>query len=151
MAAAPLTLAQQKKKYSTFVINVKAPLDASLFDTPAFVAFLQTNFKPTKGGKKGNVGVFDCTADKATNALAFSKSVIVSSSENGERVLIHTRTPLSKKYLKYMTNKYLKKNDLRDFLRVVSTTAKSYKVSFRSVKDDAAEETTEAAAEETVE
>ena len=152
MAAAPLSLAQQKKKYETYVVNVKAPLDAQLFDTAAYVAFLQANFKPTKGGKKGNVGAFDSTADKATNALAFSKSVIISPSAEGQRVLIHTRTPLSKKYIKYMTNKYLKKSDLRDFLRLVSTTKRSYKVVFRSVKGDeeeAAEE--EAAAEETVE
>jgi hypothetical protein len=99
---------------------VNAPLKASLFDTKAFVEFLTAKFKPTKGGKAGNVGVFDSTASKETNALAFSKSVIISPSAKGDRVLIHTKTQLSKQYLKYMTKKFLKKNDLRDYMRVVA-------------------------------
>lgn len=146
------TNSRQQTKYTTFVINVKAPLDASLFDTKAFVEFLTASFKPTKGGKRGNVGVFDSTATKEQNALAFSKSVIISPSASGHRVLIHTKTPMSKQYLKYMTKKFLKKNDLRDFMRVVATGTKAIKVAFLNVKGEK-EETEEAAPaeEETVE
>ena len=136
-----------QSKYQTYVINVKAPLDASLFDTQAFVEFLTTKFKPVKGGKAGNVGVFSSTATKEQNALAFQKSVIISPSASGDRVLIHTKTPMGKQYLKYMTRKFLKKSELRDYLRVVACGTKHIKVAFLNVKDDkeeaAAEETTE--------
>ena len=129
---------------------MKAPLDASLFDTKAFVEFLITKFKPTKGGKAGNVGQFDSTASKETNAAAFGKSVIISPSADGRRVLIHTKTQLSKQYLKYMTKKFLKKNDLRDYMRVLSCGHKVIKVTFLNVKGDkekAADETTETTTE----
>eukprot|EP00461_Guttulinopsis_vulgaris_P001617 UN01617 len=147
------TPAQTAKKYKTFTINVKKPVQASLFDTPAFVEFLVANFKATKGAKKGSVGKFDATQTKEENLAAYSKSVIISSNRAGTRVLIHTKTPLSKVYIKYMTKKYLKKNELRDYMRVLSTGKRHYSVDFINVKsDDATEEATEeAAVEETAE
>ena len=148
MAAAPVP-AQLKKQYTTFVVNVKAPLEASLFDTKAFVEFLTANFKPTKGGKAGNVGLFDSTQSKEQNLVAFQKSVIISPSASGDRVLIHTKTQLSKQYVKYMTKKFLKKSDLRDHLQVRATGKFSVKLQFYRVKGGDDEEAP--AAEENVE
>merc|ERR1711962_539360 len=38
------------------------------------------------------------------------------------KVTVVADRPLSKRYLKYLTKKYLKKNNLRDWLRVVAST-----------------------------
>lgn len=154
---ATLTPAQIAKKYETFSINVTAPVKAELFDTPAFVEFLTANFKATKGGKKGSVGKFDCRASKEENLAQYSKSVIISANKQGTRVLIHTKTPLSKAYIKFMTKKYLKKNELRDYMRVLATGKNHYSVKFLNVKNNdaateeaAAADDVEAAAEEEV-
>eukprot|EP00808_Paulinella_micropora_P029433 g76966.t1 len=45
---------------------------------------------------------------------------------------IHTTVtiPFSKRYLKYLTKKFLKKQDLKDYLRVVARDKSSYGVKF---------------------
>jgi len=46
----------------------------------------------------------------------------------------------SGRYIKYLTKKYLKKNQLRDWLRVVSTSKGVYELRFFNVSADAEEE-----------
>jgi large subunit ribosomal protein L22e len=43
------------------------------------------------------------------------------SKEKNTRIVVHAEQPFSKRYLKYLTKKYLKKQTLRDFLRIVAT------------------------------
>ena len=40
------------------------------------------------------------------------------------------------RYLKYLTKKYLKKNSLRDYLRVVASSKDSYELKYFSFDDD---------------
>lgn len=47
---------------------------------------------------------------------------------------------LSDRYLKYLTKKYLKKNNLRDWLRVVANTKESYELRYFQINQDEEEE-----------
>lgn len=44
------------------------------------------------------------------------------------------------RYLKYLTKKYLKKNNLRDWLRVVANTKESYELRYFQINQDEEEE-----------
>lgn len=55
---------------------------------------------------------------------------------DAERVLVMANVAFSKRYLKYLSKKYLKKHQLRDYLRVVSTGSNGY--AFRYFKTGAA-------------
>lgn len=44
------------------------------------------------------------------------------------------------RYLKYLTKKYLKKNNLRDWLRVVANTKESYELRYFQINQDEDEE-----------
>jgi len=43
--------------------------------------------------------------------------------------------PFSKRYLKYLTKKYLKKQQLRDWLRVVATNKTTYQLRYFNIHD----------------
>lgn len=47
---------------------------------------------------------------------------------------------ISLRYLKYLTKKYLKKNNLRDWLRVVANTKESYELRYFQINQDEEEE-----------
>ena len=86
----------------------------------SFIEFLVTKFRPTKTGKPGNVGQFSCNFSAEQNKSAIGKSVIISTNKDLTKILVHTKTPLSKKYLKFLTKKFLSKQSLRDIVRVNS-------------------------------
>lgn len=47
-----------------------------------------------------------------------------------------SNTPLFFRYLKYLTKKYLKKNNLRDWLRVVASDKESYQLRYFQITQD---------------
>lgn len=47
---------------------------------------------------------------------------------------------MAKRYLKYLTKKYLKKNSLREYMRVISTGKASYELRYFKVSESAAAE-----------
>ena len=53
---------------------------------------------------------------------------------------ITTTAPMAKRYIKYLTKKYLKKNSLREYLRVIANGKLSYELRYFKVGDGAAEE-----------
>jgi large subunit ribosomal protein L22e len=53
---------------------------------------------------------------------------------------VSSSVPLSKRYLKYLTKKFLKKNTLRDWIRVVASSKDSYQLRFYNIQTDAADE-----------
>ncbi len=67
-----------------------------------FEKFLHERIKIN--GKAGNLG------DKVRIAK-----------ERNSRLVVIAEQPFSKRYLKYLTKKYLKKQALRDFLRIIAT------------------------------
>lgn len=44
--------------------------------------------------------------------------------------------PVSTRYLKYLTKKYLKKNNLRDWLRVVASDKETYELRYFQISQD---------------
>ncbi|KAH3903037.1 60S ribosomal protein eL22 SCDLUD_000647, partial [Saccharomycodes ludwigii] len=114
--------ARKQKVVKTFTVDVSSPTENGVFDPSAYAKYLIDHIKVD--GQTGNLG----------NAVAVE--------ENGSVVTVVSSTKFSGKYLKYLTKKYLKKNQLRDWIRFVSTKTNTYKLSFYQVtpEDDEDEE-----------
>ncbi|KAJ4953451.1 hypothetical protein NE237_030283 [Protea cynaroides] len=90
-----------KKKGASFVIDCAKPVEDKIMDIASLEKFLQERIKV--GGKAGALG------DTITITREKSKITVTSDSA------------LSKRYLKYLTKKYLKKHNVRDWLRVIAS------------------------------
>lgn len=66
-------------------------------------------------------------------------TVVIRSTPDG-KVEVIAHNDLSGRYLKYLTKKFLKKYQLRDWLRVVSTSKGNYELRFYNVVNDEGEE-----------
>ncbi|KAF7789915.1 hypothetical protein EIP86_000863 [Pleurotus ostreatoroseus] len=115
-AASTKTAAKHK-----FVIDYSRPAGDGVFDGAAFEKYLHDRIKVE--GKTGQLG------ENVKITRQGDVSVTVTSS-----------VPLSKRYLKYLTKKFLKKNTLRDWIRVVAASKDSYQLRFYNIQTDAAEE-----------
>ncbi|KIM26924.1 hypothetical protein M408DRAFT_330294 [Serendipita vermifera MAFF 305830] len=93
-----------------FIIDYARPVSDQIFDTAAFEKFLHDHIKVD--GKEGNLG------DK------------VKIHKNDQRLTLTSQIPFSKRYLKYLTKKFLKKSTLRDFIRVVASSKDTYELRF---------------------
>lgn len=49
-------------------------------------------------------------------------------------ITVTSQVAFSKRYLKYLTKKFLKKNSLRDWIRVVATTKDNYQLRFYNIQ-----------------
>jgi len=87
-----------------------------VLDVGTFEKFLKDSIKV--GGKAGNLG-------DAVN-VAMEKTKVVVSAE----------TPFSKRYLKYLTKKFLKKQQLRDYLHVIATNKTTYEMRYFSINSE---------------
>lgn len=112
------------KKPSVFVVDCTRPVDDKIMDLAAFETFLADKIKV--GGKPGALG--DAVS------VARDKSKVTVTAAPG--------TALSKRYLKYLTKKFLKKHSVRDWLRVVAAGKDrgAYELRYFNIADDAAEE-----------
>ncbi|XBW38254.1 hypothetical protein QEN19_003843 [Hanseniaspora menglaensis] len=110
--------ARKQKIAKTFSIDVSSPVENEIFDAAEYVKFLVDNIKVE--GLKGNLG----------------NSVSVKEEEN--IVTVASSVKLSGKYVKYLTKKYLKKNQLKEWIRFSSASkVNSYKLSFYQSENDA--------------
>merc|ERR1719365_556845 len=88
------------------------------------------------GGKKNKLSLkftIDCThpvEDGIMNSQDFEKNMLC----------LTSTTAFSKRYLKYLTKKYLKKNNLRDWLRVVASAKDSYELRYFQINNEDDEE-----------
>lgn len=55
--------------------------------------------------------------------------------EKNTKVVVTSDIPFSKRYLKYLTKKYLKKNTLRDWLRVVASGKDTYELRYFQINN----------------
>ncbi|GAM42028.1 60S ribosomal protein [Talaromyces pinophilus] len=118
------TAARSKKPQKVtqkFIINASQPASDKIFDVSAFEKFLHDRIKVE--GRVGNLG----------------DNVQISQSGDG-KIEVVTHIPFSGRYLKYLTKKFLKKQQLRDWLRVVSTAKGVYELRFYNVVSDEADE-----------
>ncbi|XP_055813441.1 60S ribosomal protein L22-3-like [Solanum dulcamara] len=100
-AAAAAAVKGGKKKGATFVIDCSKPVDDNIMEIASLDKFLQERIKV--GGKAGALG----------------DSVTVSREKN--KITVTCNSAFSKRYLKYLVKKYLKKNNVRDWLRVIAS------------------------------
>eukprot|EP00281_Chroomonas_sp_CCMP1168_P021608 CAMPEP_0206233976 /NCGR_PEP_ID=MMETSP0047_2-20121206/12317_1 /ASSEMBLY_ACC=CAM_ASM_000192 /TAXON_ID=195065 /ORGANISM="Chroomonas mesostigmatica_cf, Strain CCMP1168" /LENGTH=133 /DNA_ID=CAMNT_0053657977 /DNA_START=17 /DNA_END=418 /DNA_ORIENTATION=+ len=117
--------AKGKKAASKFIVDCTTAETDSILDVGNFEKYLKERIKV--GGKAGNLG------ENVNVGKDKSKIVVTATAE----------TNFSKRYLKYLAKKYLKKHQMRDFLRVVSTNKATYELKYYNIQendDDAGDE-----------
>lgn len=112
--------AEGKKLALRFEIDCREPVEDEVLVLRDFEKYLKERVKVD--GKKGNFG--------ANIQLAADST----------KVTLHSSVPFSKRYLKYLTKKYLKKVKIADYLRVVATDKHSYQVRYLKIHSDEGEE-----------
>ncbi|CAB1336319.1 unnamed protein product [Coregonus sp. 'balchen'] len=103
---------KKKKQVLKFTLDCTHPVEDGIMDAANFV-----------NGKAGNLG-----------------GGVVSIERSKSKITVSSEVPFSKRYLKYLTKKYLKKNNLRDWLRVVANTKESYELRYFQINQDEEEE-----------
>jgi large subunit ribosomal protein L22e len=110
----------KRKQTLKFTIDCAQPVDDGIMDAAAFETFLTNRIKV--GGKTGNLGT----------------SVTVS--RDKAKIQVAADTAFSKRYLKYLSKKYLKKQQLRDWLHVISSSKGSYELRYYNIHEQDADE-----------
>jgi large subunit ribosomal protein L22e len=98
-----------------FTINCDVPVSDHVLDLQSFVKFLHDKIKVN--GKAGMLG--DAVRIEA----------------DANKINVDAKLPFSKRYLKYLSKKYLKKQQLRDYLHVISTDASTYELRYFNITD----------------
>ncbi|RWS23771.1 60S ribosomal protein L22-like protein [Leptotrombidium deliense] len=111
---------KKKKLQLKFSIDCSRPQEDGILNSSDFEKYLHERIKVN--GKTGNLG----------NAVTIER--------NKAKIQVTSDIPFSKRYLKYLTKKYLKKNNLRDWLRVVSTTKEMYELRYFQINNEEEEE-----------
>jgi len=105
-----------KKVTKKFVIDASAPAQDKIFDAKAFEKFLHDRIKIN--GRSGQLG----------------EAVIISRDEADHKITVTVNTPqFAKRYLKYLTKKFMKKNQIRDWLRVVAVDKTTYQIRYFNI------------------
>ncbi|OMJ18574.1 60S ribosomal protein L22 [Smittium culicis] len=108
---------QPKKLWGKFKIDASDPVGDKILDISMFEKYLHDRIKVNGlAGKLGN-------------------TIIISKSGNSS-INVTSKIDFSKRYLKYLTKKFLKKNQLRDWIRVVSTDKNTYKLKYYNINQD---------------
>ncbi|RUS15365.1 putative 60S ribosomal protein L22 [Endogone sp. FLAS-F59071] len=105
------------KKSSKFVIDVSGPASDKIFDAASFEKFLHDRIKVS--GRTNNLG----------EAITITRG-------DDSKITVVASTPLSKRYLKYLTKKFLKKHQLRDWLRVIATDKQTFELKYFNIANN---------------
>lgn len=108
--------AEKQKVTLKFSIDCSLPIEDNVIVLSDFKNYLTERIKVN--GKTGQLG------DS------------VSVTEDGNTINIIARVAFSKRYLKFLTKKYLKKQQLRDYLRVLATKKDSYALKYFNIQKD---------------
>merc|ERR1711976_1090432 len=111
---------KKKKTITKFTVDCTHPVEDGIMDVASFEKFLHERIKVN--GKTNNLGS-NVTIERAKS-----------------KIVVQADIPFSKRYLKYMTKKYLKKNTLRDWLRVVAQNRDSYELRYFQINNEEEEE-----------
>merc|ERR1711977_686676 len=111
--------ASKKKSTLTFNIDCTHPVEDGIMKVDDLEEFLEARIKVE--GKLNNLDQVNLEALK-------------------NRVTVIADRPLSKRYMKYLTKKYLKKNNLRDWLRVVASSHTDYELRYFQINNDEEED-----------
>ena len=107
-----------KSQTVKFTIDCAAPVEDRVLDVASFEKFLMDKIKVN--GKAGALG--------ETVVLTREKT----------KIIVAAQMPFSKRYLKYLTKKCLKKQQLRDYLRVVANNQhkNTYELNYFNINAD---------------
>merc|ERR1712200_264606 len=112
---------QKKKKLNLkFTIDCTHPVEDGIMNPADFETFLKQKIKVNN--KVGNLGGH-VQVELAKNKITVSSEIAY-----------------SKRYLKYLTKKYLKKNNLRDWLRVVANAKNCYELRYYNINNEEEDE-----------
>merc|ERR1740121_3587879 len=109
-----------KKQQLKFTVDCQQPSDDNIIEAKELEKYFTNRIKVE--GKTGNLG------DKVTVSREKAK------------IHVTAEAPFSKRYLKYLSKKYLKAQQLRDFLRVVAPNKTSYELRYFNINEDNDEE-----------
>jgi large subunit ribosomal protein L22e len=109
-----------KQRTDQYTIDCGKPVADKIFDIAAFATYLQQRIKVN--GKAGNLGQLVTVRREET------------------RIVVRSRAGFSKQYLKYLTKKFLKKNKIRDWLRVIATSKTNYELRYFNIQQNEDEE-----------
>mmetsp|Transcript_12868 Transcript_12868/g.47052 ORF Transcript_12868/g.47052 Transcript_12868/m.47052 type:complete len:122 (+) Transcript_12868:51-416(+) len=118
---APKAAAKAAKK-QTFTIDCSKPVEDKIMEIQSFEKFLQDRIKVN--GKTGALGD------------------VVQISREKTKLHVASDIQMSKRYLKYLTKKYLKKHNVRDWLRVIASNKDRnvYELRYFNIADNDAED-----------
>jgi len=108
------------KVHHKFDIDCSLPMEDNIIVPKDFAKYLTERIKVE--GKTGNLG----------------EAVTVSYEDT--KVVVNAHTNFSKRYLKYLSKRYLKKIEVREYLRVVATGKNSYQLRYFKVPNEDDEE-----------
>jgi large subunit ribosomal protein L22e len=111
---------KSKKPTHKYTIKCTDPIEDNVLVLNDFESYLVQRIKVD--GKTGNLG----------NSVTVAK--------DKDTLIIETKIAFSKRYLKYLTKKYLKQQELREYLRVVATAKNVYELKFFTVNNDEADQ-----------
>ncbi|KND00762.1 uncharacterized protein SPPG_03875 [Spizellomyces punctatus DAOM BR117] len=107
-----------KKAPVKYTIDCSSPANDGIFDTASFEKFLHDRVKVN--GRTGNLG------DSITITRGGSGTITVTASPSIQ---------FSKRYIKYLTKKFLKKHQLRDWVRVISVARTAYELRYFNIAE----------------
>merc|ERR1712110_1299400 len=104
-----------------FTIDISQAMDDDdqVVDMNHYLDFLKNNLKVN--GKKG-------------------ASEYVTIEPSNKKVIVSTKVQFGKRYLKYLTKKYLKQQDINQYLRVIASDKLGYKVKFVNINEGGEQE-----------
>uniref|UniRef100_W5MKD4 Large ribosomal subunit protein eL22 n=1 Tax=Lepisosteus oculatus TaxID=7918 RepID=W5MKD4_LEPOC len=111
-----VTRKDKKRPSWKFTLDLTHPVEDGILDSGNFETFLKEKVKVN--GKTGNLG----------------STVQITRLKN--KISVMSEKQFSKRYLKYLTKKYLKKNNLRDWLRVIASDKESYELRYFQISQD---------------
>ncbi|CAF0866005.1 unnamed protein product [Adineta ricciae] len=108
--------AKKKHKAIKYYIDCSHPVEDGIFDLNAFERFLLEKMKINgkTSNLTGNVGI-----ERAKSKISVTSEI-----------------PLSKRYMKYLTKKFLKKHELRDWLRVIANSKDAYELRYFNINQE---------------
>jgi len=109
-----------KKSTQKFTIDCRLPIEDGVIVLSDFQQFLTQKIKVEN--KTGNLGT------------------AVTVSADKEHVVVEAKIAFSKRYLKYLTKKYLKKQDLKEYLRVIAVSKNTYALRYFKIQNEEAAE-----------
>jgi len=109
--------AKKKNKTIKYHIDCTHPVEDGIFDLNAFERFLLEKMKIN--GKTSNLSAGNVSIEKAKAKISVTSEI-----------------PLSKRYMKYLTKKFLKKHELRDWLRVIANSKDAYELRYFNINQE---------------